>query len=567
MRDEDLQAGLSARIYDAAWMLARQWQLGEFLGEDAGTPISARLRADQSRITRYFPAPDTITARSAVRFDSAVAPLEAIVEREPVHARAEWTELHRAEAGLEFLRRLRSGNLQKYAVEYLNKYPLERPTTPSERLAFDTATLRYLEIMAGRAPDGEALFHDLLKSLRRRTLPAQPTIDAHDRKAMLQLARGWVSWVGQLFSEAAAKTAAWDPTRLEYRFAVAAPTAGSDIVLEAAEYKGGSLDWYAFSERRGVLLPHRSGDPPPNPIVRTLIPTPLRFRGMPNLRWWEFEEGDVDFGRVTAGPTDLARMLVLQFMLVYGNDFFVLPIELSIGSVCLTHSLVVTDAFGVRLRVLPSAQTNLGAPGWTMFSLSSHGPAGASSVIGDASLFFLPPVVGQVLSGPPVEDVLFKRDEMANVAWAIERRVEGETGLALDRFEQAEEERRRTEPAVPSSPTQAAPGAPLIYRLETRVPPHWFPLVPVRSRNALWLKLGRITGPGDGVAEPWGEILGSTDLMYEEEIPREGIRVTRDYQYTRWVDGSTHLWIGRRKSVGRGEGSSGLKYDSLIETR
>ena len=51
--------------------------------------------------------------------------------------------------------------------------------------------------------------------------------------------------------------------------------------------------------------------------------------------------------------------------------------------------------------------------------------------------------------------------------------------------------------------------------------------------------------------------------IFEEEVPREGVRVTRSYQATRWHDGSTHLWVGRRKRVGRGEGSSGLRFDTL----
>jgi len=50
--------------------------------------------------------------------------------------------------------------------------------------------------------------------------------------------------------------------------------------------------------------------------------------------------------------------------------------------------------------------------------------------------------------------------------------------------------------------------------------------------------------------------------IFEEEIPREGIRVTRSYQLTRWQDGSTHLWIGRPDVVGSGEGSSGLQFDT-----
>ena len=59
----------------------------------------------------------------------------------------------------------------------------------------------------------------------------------------------------------------------------------------------------------------------------------------------------------------------------------------------------------------------------------------------------------------------------------------------------------------------------------------------------------------DGSPEPvhaLGRILNSDPgqalALYEEEVPREGIRVTRSYQYTRWFDGSTHLWIGRRKA-------------------
>jgi hypothetical protein len=43
----------------------------------------------------------------------------------------------------------------------------------------------------------------------------------------------------------------------------------------------------------------------------------------------------------------------------------------------------------------------------------------------------------------------------------------------------------------------------------------------------------------------------------------EVVRVTRSYQFTRWIDGSSHLWAERRKAVGRSEGSSRLLSDSL----
>jgi hypothetical protein len=34
---------------------------------------------------------------------------------------------------------------------------------------------------------------------------------------------------------------------------------------------------------------------------------------------------------------------------------------------------------------------------------------------------------------------------------------------------------------------------------------------------------------------------------------------------SRWVDGTSWLWTGFRKQVGRGEGSSGLLFDQLLE--
>lgn len=71
-------------------------------------------------------------------------------------------------------------------------------------------------------------------------------------------------------------------------------------------------------------------------------------------------------------------------------------------------------------------------------------------------------------------------------------------------------------------------------------------------------------GAIEGAIEPQGLIFDPRHellLRGDEEVPREGARVTRSYQYSRWIDGSTYLWIGRRKRPGRGEGSSGLRFD------
>ena len=43
-------------------------------------------------------------------------------------------------------------------------------------------------------------------------------------------------------------------------------------------------------------------------------------------------------------------MLLVEFAVDYGNDWFVIPVELEVGSLYRTQSLIVTDSFGVRTR-------------------------------------------------------------------------------------------------------------------------------------------------------------------------------------------------------------------------
>lgn len=50
-RNHALSPGLDARIHDGLWFLARQWQLGEFIGDDAGTPVAVRSAARPRRST------------------------------------------------------------------------------------------------------------------------------------------------------------------------------------------------------------------------------------------------------------------------------------------------------------------------------------------------------------------------------------------------------------------------------------------------------------------------------------------------------------------------------------
>ena len=55
-------------------------------------------------------------------------------------------------------------------------------------------------------------------------------------------------------------------------------------------------------------------------------------------------------------------------------------------------------------------------------------------------------------------------------------------------------------------------------------------------------------------------------IVHEEEVPRAGGRA-RDSGISAnwWRDGRVWVWLGVRKQTGRGEGSSGLAFDRIVD--
>ncbi|MGH8429303.1 MAG: hypothetical protein ACREUF_02765, partial [Solimonas sp.] len=189
-----------------------------------------------------------------------------------------------------------------------------------------------------------------------------------------------------------------------------------------------------------------------------------------------------------------------------------------------------------------------------------------------SNLFFLPPSLARSLQSPAVEDVLFMRDEMANVAWAIEHTIESLVEQAVPRTDIS------APPQDSASDTGASPPSAEAlprYLLSSTVPSNWIPLLPVQLREppdkiVQRLRRGALLQP-DGsqrVHSARGGILNKDErlLLFDEEVPREGIHVTRHYQLARWLGGSSWLWMALRKGIGRGEGASALRFDS-VETR
>lgn len=557
-RSKDFGLALQARLHDPLWMLARQWQVGEFKGDDAGSLVAARLELNVAPINRYQPGPEG----SPRPYDLSQVPLEALVEQEPVRPTEGGDLRLAAEAGLYFMRLLREEEVEmSYRSKYLARYPLPEPE------GMDAGSRRFLAVMRGRAPDGATLEADLRPALQADppALPTEPGIETDDEAAVLTAARAWLAWLDGLFLQPENGQDAWVPEKLEYQFKVSAPAQEGELVLVAREYYSGHLDWYAFDVQGDASLGGEAGPGTMETSVQTVVPTGIDFEGMPAPRWWEFEDGAVDFGRVDAAPEDLARLLLLEFALVYGDDWLMIPVELAVGSLCRVHSLVVTDTFGERVDVPPSTQPTDPSASWGMYYLAETGRSLTHRTAPEEKIFFLPPTLGASLESLPVEEVLLIRDEMANMAWAIERIVQGATGRPVDRFE-AYQEKRRQQPAPEETVAEEATA---VYKLASIVPDHWIPLLPVHiddDQRAIALQRGAMVDPetSEGILAQ-GRFLtpGRRLIIEDEEVPRVGVQAMRTYQHTRWTNGASLLWMGRRKRPGRGEGSSGLRFDLI----
>jgi len=563
----DFQETTSARLFDPLWLMTRQWQVGEFQGEDAGSPVQARVRSTNAMLSRAHYGELSATSTTSRPYNPAKTPLETIVERRrmrPANATDARMLTLAVDAGLQFLRMLEPDPATaKYRAAFLAKYALQ-PLSVAAAAAADSDTLRFVATMAGRAPDARLLAPACAALAVPANLPDPAlAVVAADVDAVRKVAAAWAAAYNGLFTEPDSASDAWVPQRLEYAVSVSArlsAQAPDELTLSASEYGGGRLDWSSFDANTAQKV-DSTGDKSFKTLTELTIPAPVSIRGAPAARFWEMEDAKIAYGLLTAGPTDLAHLMMIEYASSYGNDWFVVPVTVPVGSVTRVESLVVTDTFGVRSLLRPMGDPALPPANFSMWQQSTLRAAGAAAQPPVPNRFFLAPTISRSLDGAPLEDVLFMRDEMANLAWAIERSVEGPVETAVSQATAA--------PALTIAPPAA--GAPPRYVLSTVTPPNWIPLMPVQTDASGTVQLRRAaTLQTDGSTKPRtakSEVLRATSVpvIYDEEVPREGVRVTRRRRMSRWIDGSTWVWTGYHNEVGRGEGSAGLRFDQVAD--
>ena len=598
-----LKTGLQAPLADPLWLLARQWQFNEFQGEDAGTPLVVKFAVNGRPVDSFRAGHDSQQPWETLQ--PGGVPLEARVEAE-----AAW-KTHprlRGEAGLQALRMapnaaVRSALLDAYALR------IDPPTDPDADHAglvwstlFDRRTVDAAKLLADLAPLADA-------NGRLASCPLRSMSQLEMSKQHAACSKRGSPGPASSFTKAPQRPAPirrGDPSKWNTRSRSRAGTVG----LTSDQYTDGHVDWEDF---RATALPAQAASPAPPAqsfAVARRHPAPVRYPGMPAERYWEFEDADVNFAGAEAGVTDLLRLTVTEFALTFGNDWFIVPVRLPVGALYDVSAFEVTDTFGVTAH--PGPIQVAGPAPWTMFEVSAD--VNLQGTLRHAVL--IPDSLDGVQEGAVLEHTLLARDEMANLAWAIEKKVQGVSGEPLDRELEAKGLAFHQQIQFDSGPQSPQ----LVYRLATPVPANWTPLLPVRDPRfnpdtALVIQLARagmkrfypeasveVIGVSDPDYETFLALLDAQDnfiervaigaelrayvfyprgwllrrdptqpmaaddtlVIEEEEVPRIGASLKRKFQYARSSDGRSWLWIGRSKVAGRGEAASDLRFDVAV---
>lgn len=573
-RRKDFARALKAEVRDPLWMITRQWQFGEYIAEDAGSPIGAKIAWKTDMAAEFHPP-----GGGAKTYDPNL-PLEAVVEALPVPLELAG-RLHNADLRLALGRRwkqlLDANGHGALAGAFKNRYKFVAPD-PAVKADFPitahAAAWQTIAAVAERAIDGGAL---LLHLLTVGALASDGLGLADPQKTQIDdLGKELVEWAQSLFYQPTNDMRCWLPRQLEYSARLSAPDGEKPAAISAPEYRGGRLDWFSFDAVRP-----RGDDAPgvaQEPKVTSFFPTTVQFDGMPNTRHWTFEEGATNFGNIDADTTDIAKLLLIEFGLVFANDWFLLPIDVQAGSLTSIEGLAVTNVFGERFWIEPAATSAGPTESWGMFRLTNKGAA-------DDRLF-VPATTQSALESAPVEAAIYIRDEVSNMVWGIETMVQLPDGSSRRGREVALELHAKHQAAVPPTP-QVAPAndAKIRYVLMTSVAEHWIPFVPVHIPNDnREIQLQRAAMPRllegeEGVLpekipprtrilrEGLDEQPPKIYFIAEEEVERAGTVIETRWQRCRWRGGIIVTWLGHQRTTGRGEGSSGLAFDTIVPKR
>ena len=218
-RDADPTEAMRLRVHDPLWMLARQWQMGEFRGNNTGTAMSVRC------IVRYG--------------DWSSDPIEPVTEQ--INPRIDF--LAKIESAVHFLDLMRSSglNVKEHLPGLIRSFPIDWNALDDSLVLPDAVTSqqehllnRHLQNCArayrGKIFDGEALYNHLVQG--------QSFLEGDSEEAETK----FKAWFQKKYKPVSSDSQSWQEADLCYT--VETNVAGKHFTGD--RYQGGRLSWYTF---------------------------------------------------------------------------------------------------------------------------------------------------------------------------------------------------------------------------------------------------------------------------------------------------------------------------------
>lgn len=570
---------IKATVHDALWMLTQQSRVGEFHGEDAATLIKARVQTQSTKINRFKSRNGKVE-----EYDETV-PLEAKIERLPLKEDL-GLSMEFSSIWLKLVAKTYPNDLDKIKNAFIKSFPLDGLTDNVAKNS-NLVAVQIRKLVTTRSIDGVKLYR-YFKSGGTVT----PIISAYPllENQVLQ----FLNWVkNTYYTPDSAAENSWSEKELEYSCSMSAPVSTTQTsaqnVLIADKYKRGDLDWYSFDldnqansklQESGFVISNAKA------VLKSetfsYIPTNVEFKGMPKGRWWEFEDKNTDIAKMLTQKSDVSKMVIMEFGLIYSNDWFIIPHPVKDNSITEVKGLVVTDVFG-RNIVIDRAGSKLEEEWyrWDMYNISKRNAVNTTTF---GKLLSVPRIKNRMESAP-IEKVMFLRDEMANMIWGVEEVVPNEIFSGMDgknAYLEIMDYLEQNLPPAPDNPAYVPNNALHRFKLSNSVPENWIPFIATKQtpnlhggRDVLVQRASMLRYIDDNytneVIRPRTDILSigiaenKPYFINEEVVGRSGFVITSSFQRARWYDGTVFTWIGRSVKGGRGEGNSGLKFDVLAD--
>jgi len=322
----------------------------------------------------------------------------------------------------------------------------------------------------------------------------------------------------------------------------------------------------------------------------------------------------------------LANAVVMQYVMMYSNDWLLTPIEAETGTVLNVEGIITTDTFGNKVFIDQSAEKSDNKKpevpfidrwslfGTTLVNAYDVKDAKNNNFEPQGGLLF-PPTVRRTEESKPIEEVQFLRDEMANMLWGVETTINDGCGGTMDGkgfsdtvLSVVDENKDNPEPHGEEYDYS--------FLLQNRVPINWIPFIPQHiegERRDIVFRRGKMPvfyngnyqpvrpstellkyskhylqntlssgsfSSGDTSSSksngsvfsrfPGGNLLSNDEYLIpryinEEEIGGYGVKLVLTAQRTRWFLGDSFNWVGAKKVINQYQANSGLMFDDLIE--